>query len=254
MLKFRFINCASFFRPRLWPTKPCSATCSFITCESRKNRPRTATKSIFSWCSIFPSVRPPASTSPTSISQYVAQALAPVLGEQKSPVELPVWLTPLETLRQSAVRCCRLSDLLHSGTLEQGRKLKSNAGDAFFEPAAMVAFVRFSFTIRRIFFSLMHDDLNAIQDGLRELERRGIHTIDCRRAQFSAEEPILRLRMICQSWKVMFHAEYSSGQPLRMLVDLRAAVDDALQNSAQEATLTARAASAPSESGSSARK
>jgi hypothetical protein len=27
----------------------------------------------------------------------------------------------------------------------------------------------------------------------------------------------------------MFHAEYSSGQPLRMLVDLRAAVDDALQ-------------------------
>ncbi len=185
---------------------------------------------------------------------YVAQALAPVLGEQKSPVELPVWLTPLETLRQSAVRCCRLSDLLHSGTLEQGRKLKSNAGDAFFDPAAMVAFVRFSFTIRRIFFSLMHDDLNAIQDGLRELERRGIHTIDCRRAQFSAEEPTLRLRMICQSWKVMFHAEYSSGQPLRMLVDLRAAVDDALQNSAQEATLTARAASAPSESGSSVNK
>jgi len=27
----------------------------------------------------------------------------------------------------------------------------------------------------------------------------------------------------------MFHAEYSSGQPLRMLVDLRAAVDEALQ-------------------------
>jgi hypothetical protein len=34
--------------------------------------------------------------------------------------------------------------------------------------------------------------------------------------------------MICQSWKVMFQAEYSSGQPLRMLVDLRAAIDDAL--------------------------
>jgi uncharacterized protein with LGFP repeats len=34
--------------------------------------------------------------------------------------------------------------------------------------------------------------------------------------------------MICQSWRVMFHAEYSSGQPLRMLVDFRAAVDDAL--------------------------
>jgi hypothetical protein len=34
--------------------------------------------------------------------------------------------------------------------------------------------------------------------------------------------------MICQSWKVMFQAEYSSGQPLRMLVDLRASVEYAL--------------------------
>jgi hypothetical protein len=106
--------------------------------------------------------------------------------------------------------------------------------------------------IRRLFFRLMHDDLNAIQDGLRELERRGIHTIDCRRAQFSAEEPTSRLRMICQSWKVMFHAEYSSGQPLRMLVDLRAAVDDALQSGTQEAPLAARAATS-SESGPGAK-
>jgi hypothetical protein len=59
-----------------------------------------------------------------------------------------------------------------------------------------------------------------------------VSSIDCRRAQFSAAEPISRLRMICQSWKVMFHAEYSSGQPLRMLVDLRAAVDDARENRA----------------------
>jgi len=34
--------------------------------------------------------------------------------------------------------------------------------------------------------------------------------------------------VICQSWKVMFQAEYSSGSPLRMLVDLRASVDQAL--------------------------
>ncbi len=38
----------------------------------------------------------------------------------------------------------------------------------------------------------------------------------------------MRLRMICQSWKVMFQAEYSSGQPLRMLVDLRGSVEHAL--------------------------
>jgi hypothetical protein len=71
-------------------------------------------------------------------------------------------------------------------------------------------------------------DLNNILDGLTELEEKGVETIDCRRAQFSAQEPIVRLRMICQSWKVMFQAEYSSGQPLRMLVDLRASVDGAL--------------------------
>jgi hypothetical protein len=79
----------------------------------------------------------------------------------------------------------------------------------------------------------MHQDLNGILDGLRELEARGVTTLDCRRAQFSAEEPVVRLRMICQSWKVMFHAEYSSGQPLRMLADLRAVIETALARSAK---------------------
>ncbi len=82
--------------------------------------------------------------------------------------------------------------------------------------------------MRRAFFRLMLGDLNTILDGLTELEDKGVETIDCRRAQFSAQEPIIRLRMICQSWKVMFQAEYSSGSPLRMLVDLRASVEYAL--------------------------
>lgn len=166
--------------------------------------------------------------------EYVAQVLEPVLGPQQ--VTMPAWLSPLDVFMQSAGRCRRLSELLHGGTLEHGRSLKTQAGEHFYEPAALVAFARFSFLIRRVFFRLMHDDLNAIQDGLRELERRGVATIDCRRAQFSAEEPITRLRMICQSWKVMFHAEYSSGQPLRMLVDLRAAVDDALDGAQGKGT------------------
>jgi hypothetical protein len=170
---------------------------------------------------------------------YVAQVLEPVLGPQQP--ELPAWLSSLETIMQSAAHCRRLSELLHSGALEQGRKLKMQNAARYFEPSVMVAFARFSFMIRRIFFRLMHDDLNAIQDGLRELERRGVSTVDCRRAQFSVEEPVARLRMICQSWKVMFHAEYSSGQPLRMLVDLRAAVDDALQNGAHKNPLAAAA-------------
>ena len=179
--------------------------------------------------------------------EYVAQVLEPVLGAQQP--KLPEWLAPLEKLMQQAGHCRRLSELLHSGTLEQGRKIKSQCGDRFYDPAAMAAFARFSFMIRRIFFRLMHDDLNAIQDGSRELERRGRQTVDCRRAQFSAEEPTARLRMICQSWKVMFHAEYSSGQPLRMLVDLRAAVDDALKSGSQKASRAARAATAGPEMG-----
>jgi hypothetical protein len=178
---------------------------------------------------------------------YVAQVLEPVLGPQEP--KLPEWLSPLETIMQSAARCRRLSELLHCGALEQGRKLKAQGAARYFEPAAMVAFARFSFMIRRIFFRLMHDDLNAILDGLRELERRGVQTIDCRRAQFSAEEPTGRLRMICQSWKVMFHAEYSSGQPLRMLVDLRAAVDDALQNGARKNPMAKSAVAASTKPG-----
>ena len=179
---------------------------------------------------------------------YVAQVLEPVLGPQQP--KLPGWLSSLDTILQSAASCQRLSELLYSGAIEQGRKLKTENAGRYFEPSAMVAFARYSFMIRRIFFRLMHDDLNAIQDGLRELEHRGVSTVDCRRAQFSIDEPVARLRMICQSWKVMFHAEYSSGQPLRMLVDLRAAVDDALQNAAPKVLqANAAAASARSSSG-----
>ena len=165
--------------------------------------------------------------------EYVAKTLTPVLGSVDTTI--PVWLKPIENVLQSAQKARTLNELLHSGILEQGRKFKVQSGENYFLPVAMIAFARFSFLMRRVFFRLMHQDLNAIFDGLRELEQQGITTIDCRRAQFSAEEPILRLRMICQSWKVMFQAEYSSGQPLRMLVDLRAAIDDALGRGAAQA-------------------
>jgi hypothetical protein len=164
---------------------------------------------------------------------YVAQMLDPVLGSMD--LHLPSWLQPLEDFIQTADGCRTLNELLTSGTLEKGRKLKISAGEDYFEAIAMVAFTRFSFLMRRVFFRLMHHDLNTILDGLRELEARGIKTLDCRSAQFSADEPVARLRMICQSWKVMFHAEYSSGQPLRMLVDLRNVMDAALTRSEKKA-------------------
>ena len=157
---------------------------------------------------------------------YVAQGLEPVLGNVE--LKSPVWLNALDRVLDSARRCRSLDELLHGGVLEQGRKAKAQAGDLFYLPIALVAFTRFGYLMRRVFFRLMLADLNRILDGLTELEEKGVETIDCRRAQFSAQEPIIRLRMICQSWKVMFQAEYSSGQPLRMLVDLRASVEGAL--------------------------
>jgi hypothetical protein len=180
---------------------------------------------------------------------YVAKGLEPVLGEVE--LKAPVWLNSLDRVLDSARRCHSLDELLHGGVLEQGRKAKAQAGELFYLPVALVAFTRFGYLMRRAFFRLMLTDLNNILDGLTELEEKGVETIDCRRAQFSAQEPIVRLRMICQSWKVMFQAEYSSGQPLRMLVDLRASVDGALGrgveagNSEKAAEATAAAKLAP---------
>jgi hypothetical protein len=171
-------------------------------------------------------------TAPSQLSdaqvnlEFVAEILEPVLGAvEPAPSRSSA---VLDEILQDARACHRLSELLESEILERGRAAKAKAGPSYFEPASMVAFTRFSFLMRRVFFRLMHGDLNAILDGLQELERSGVTAIDCRDAQFSQKEPTGRLRMICQSWKVMFHAEYSSGQPLRMLVDLRAAVEQAL--------------------------
>jgi hypothetical protein len=165
---------------------------------------------------------------------YVAQSLEPLLGQIE--LKAPVWLNGLDRVLDSIRKCKTLDELLHGGVLEQGRKIKNQAGELFFLPVALVGFTRFGYLMRRAFFRLMHGDLNAILDGLTELEEKSIVTIDCRRAQFSAEEPVARLRIICQSWKVMFQAEYSSGQPLRMLVDLRASVEHALGRGKTTAT------------------
>ena len=184
----------------------------------------------------------------------VAHLLEPVLGAVEATE--PKWLAPLSDLLSEATHAKNLNWLLTTRIIERGREIKHSSAARFFEPPALAAFTRFGFLIRRRFFRLMHQDLNAILDGLRVLESHGVSTLDCRKAQFSAEEPLARLRMICQSWKVMFHAEYSSGQPLCILVDLRTAVEAALtQNPKPLATQTqpkANAAAAGSDASSSA--
>ena len=164
---------------------------------------------------------------------FVASGLENVLGVIDATV--PDWLSPLENLVTEAKTCESLNALFSSGILESGRKIKTESGQNYFEPAALVAFTRFNFLLRRVFFHAMHQDINAILDGLRTLESRGISTLDARAAQFSEEEGTTQLRMICQSWKVMFQAEYSSGQPMRILADLRNVVEAALAATAPEA-------------------
>jgi hypothetical protein len=176
-------------------------------------------------------------------ARYVAGVLAPALGTFDATP--PDGLESFDGLIQRANRCGNLNQLFTSRILEEGKKLKLSSPDAYSQPAAMVAFARFGFLMRRVFFRLMHQDLTAILDGLRELEVRGLSILDCRKAQFSADEPIARLRIICQSWKVMFQAEYCSGQPLSILVDLRTVVENALARTPEDVAGASKTAELP---------
>jgi hypothetical protein len=174
--------------------------------------------------------------------ESVIKLLEPSVGSPSG--DLPTFTKDIEGLITEANAASNLNALFTSRIIERCREIKQSCGDGFFQPAALAAFARFGYMIRHRFFQLMQQDLNAILDGLRELETRGVSSIDCRKAQFSGEEPLTRIRMICQSWRVMFQAEYSSGQPLCLLVDLKTAVEQAMgQNKdAQPATKHAAAA------------
>ena len=163
--------------------------------------------------------------------ETVAKVLEPVLGPYDT--SLPESLQSLDQLLGEAQASKSLKALFTARIIERGRELKAHSGDAFYQPLSMAAIARFGFLVRSTFFRLMQEDLNSILDGLRQLEAQGVATLDCRKAQFAVDEPVGRLRMICQSWKVMFHAEYSSGQPLCILVDLRTAVEGALAQASQ---------------------
>ncbi len=169
--------------------------------------------------------------------EVTAKILEPVIGPIAG--NPPTFMKDLDELISETSRAGNLNVLFTSRIIERSREVKVSCGDQFFEPIVMSAFARFGFLIRRSFFGLMQQDLNLTLDGLRELGNRGVTTIDCRKAQFSAEEPIKRIRMICLSWRVMFQAEYSSGQPLCLLVDLRTAVESALVQTAKSGSAVA---------------
>jgi hypothetical protein len=136
----------------------------------------------------------------------VARVLQPVLGEVEI-AELEC-CEPLDVILETAQQCRTLSDFMDQGLVEKGRIAKENAGGMFYDPAALVTFCRFNFLLRRIFIQLLHADLRTLGQMLLEIEKKGIEQVDCRRAGFSATEPIAKLREFHNRWKAPFHRDY----------------------------------------------
>ena len=207
----------------------------FLAHHLNKN-PRTEAdrdKLDFLLVQLFSQYAPAASPDSDLTLEFVIRSLESALGPAVSANQ--EFAGQLDKLLHDADSAKDLKALFTARIIERGREIKVASGDQFFQAFTLAAFTRFGFLLRRKFFRLMQQDLNVIFDGLRELEARGVPTLDCRKAQFAADEPVARLRMICQSWRVMFQAEYSSGQPLCILVDLRTAVDAALVQSSTSA-------------------
>jgi hypothetical protein len=159
----------------------------------------------------------------------VARVLRPVLAAaDPTPLE---WFQPLERIIEKVEQCHSLRDMMELGLLEQGRLLKDSAGEMFYDPAALVAFCRFNFLLRRAFIRLLHADLSAVRQAVDRLNASGVKTVDCRRAGFSAAETTIHLRSFCENWRQPFQKDYTESSVSRafeQLLALRADLEEAL--------------------------
>lgn len=159
----------------------------------------------------------------------VARLLQAVLGDSDvTPLE---WCEPLEQILEKIRNCTSLRDMLEEGLLEQGRMLKESAGHLFYDPAALVAFCRFNFLVRRGFIRVLHADLGAMRQAIDSLEAKGVKTVDCRSAGFSAAETTTQLRHFCENWRQPFQKDYTQSSVRRafeQLMALRADLEDTL--------------------------
>lgn len=170
----------------------------------------------------------------------VAQVLKEVLVDA-DPTELE-WCRPLNEVLDAMKECRGLCEVFAAKLLEKGRELKDAAGFMFYDPAALVAFTRFNFLVRRSFFRLLHVDLRAIREGLSELERRGISTVDCRTAGLTQQEAISHLREISLAWRQPISSDYateSANRTFEQLLAIRSAVERALGIPASEIKIPA---------------
>ena len=159
----------------------------------------------------------------------VAQVLQPVLGD--ADVIALEWCDPLEQILERIQNSTSLRDMLEEGLVEQGRMLKESAGHLFYDPAALVAFCRFNFLVRRGFIRVLHTDLAAMRQAIGLLEAKGVKIVDCRSAGFSAAETTSQLRHFCENWRQPFQKDYTQSSVRRafeQLLALRADLEDAL--------------------------
>ncbi len=160
----------------------------------------------------------------------VALVMKPVLGETDcTPLS---WCEPLEKMIVALRGFKSLRDILKTNFIEQGRKVKEQAGGMFYDPSAMLAFVRFNFLLRRTLIELMHADLIYIRAGINHLEAAGAKTIDCQTFGLSSSEPLSKIRQLADDWKQPFQKEYSErtvSQAFDKLMALRNDVERNIQ-------------------------
>jgi hypothetical protein len=156
----------------------------------------------------------------------VAHVMKPVLGDVDcTPLR---WCEPLEKVIHALHHCKSLRDILKTNFIEQGRRVKEGAGGMFYDPSAMIAFVRFNFLLRRTLIELMHADLIYIRSAINHLEAAGAKTVSCQAFGLSSTEPINKVRQIADEWKQPFQKEYNErtvNQAFEKLLALRSDIE-----------------------------
>lgn len=168
-----------------------------------------------------------------------AQVMQPVLGEiDTTPL---AWCEPLEKMIEALRGFRSLREILKTSFIQDGRGVKESAGGMFYDPSALIAFIRFNFLLRRTLIELMHADLIAIRAGLAQLEAVGIRFFDCTHAGLSANESIARVKKAAEDWKQPFQKEYTErtvNQAFEKLLGLRTDVERALEKCASRQSLS----------------
>jgi hypothetical protein len=159
-----------------------------------------------------------------------AAVMKPVLGEARSaPLAC---CEPLEKMITALRGFRSLRDMLKTSFIAEGRKVKEAAGTMFYDPSALLSFIRFNFLMRRTLIELMHADLIAIRSGLQQLEAAGTSTLDCRHSGFSASEPVAKIRQFADEWKQPFQKDYTErtvNETFDKLLNLRGDVEKSLE-------------------------